>query len=146
MARSSGWIGAEGIQLILIAHLPDVAVQDAGKTDDGVRIDQARSDDGRFQHLDAVGYGRLVRGTDPFDRAAGAGNHDGVLERLPGYGVEEVRPHHNLRDGRRRHDAGQGRAQHQQQDSTASRERAPTHCPSPSRSRRRASSSPAVVR
>ena len=135
------------VQLILIADLPDVAVQGARETDHGVRIDQAGSDDGRFQHLDAVGDGRLVRGTDPFDRAVVGGNHDGVLERFPGHGVEDVRPHDHLRGGRRRRGAGQGRGQRQEQhNSTASRTRAPLHCPSPSRRRRSASSSPAVVR
>ena len=58
MARSAGGPGGldrgRGIQLILIADLPGVAIQGAGKTDDGVRI-EARRDDGRFQHLDAVG-------------------------------------------------------------------------------------------
>ena len=89
IARGSGWIGDRDIQLIPIANRPDVAGQGAGQTNDGVRVDQAERDDDRFRHFDAVGESRLVRGADPFDRAARADDHDGVLERLPGYGVEE---------------------------------------------------------
>ena len=57
-------LGLDGrcpVQLILIANLPDVAVQGTRETDDGMRIHESGRNDGRFEHFDAggnVGLGR----------------------------------------------------------------------------------------